>query len=96
MVKKTEQERLIQVIEQERKVLGELRKSEARRAEEMRKKANELQSKVNLLTDILKGAKTTGDSLSNRLYWLNWLVALGTICLAIIGGFSLWVQIFNN
>lgn len=33
----TEQERLLKVIEQERKVLGELRKSEARRAEEMRK-----------------------------------------------------------
>ncbi|NQZ14420.1 MAG: hypothetical protein HRT94_06340 [Alphaproteobacteria bacterium] len=31
-----EQERLMKVIEQERKVLGELRKSEARRAEEMR------------------------------------------------------------
>lgn len=33
----TEQTRLLKVIEQERKVLGELRKSEARRTEEMRK-----------------------------------------------------------
>lgn len=33
----TEQNRLLKVIEQERKVLGELRKSEARRTEEMRK-----------------------------------------------------------
>ena len=33
----TEQERLLKVIQQERKVLGELRKSEARRTEEMRK-----------------------------------------------------------
>lgn len=32
----TEQDRLLKVIEQERKVLGELRKSEARRTEEMR------------------------------------------------------------
>jgi signal transduction histidine kinase/CheY-like chemotaxis protein len=32
----TEQERLLKVIEQERKVLGELRKSEARRTDEMR------------------------------------------------------------
>ena len=32
----SEQDRLLQVIEQERKVLGELRKSEARRTEEMR------------------------------------------------------------
>ncbi|HPD83707.1 MAG TPA: ATP-binding protein [Alphaproteobacteria bacterium] len=32
----TEQDRLLKVIEQERKVLGELRKSEARRSEEMR------------------------------------------------------------
>lgn len=33
----TEQERLLKVIEQERRVLGELRKSEARRGDEMRK-----------------------------------------------------------
>lgn len=37
----TEQERLLKVIEQERKVLGELRKSEARRTEEMRKAKEE-------------------------------------------------------
>ena len=37
----TEQERLLKVIEQERKVLGELRKSEARRTEEMRKAKDE-------------------------------------------------------
>jgi len=37
----TEQERLLKVIEQERRVLGELRKSEARRTEEMRKAKEE-------------------------------------------------------
>jgi signal transduction histidine kinase/DNA-binding NarL/FixJ family response regulator/HPt (histidine-containing phosphotransfer) domain-containing protein len=37
----TEQERLLKVIEQERKVLSELRKSEARRTEEMRKAKDE-------------------------------------------------------
>lgn len=37
----TEQERLLKVIEQERRVLGELRKSEARRTEEMRKAKDE-------------------------------------------------------
>lgn len=37
----TEQERLLKVIEQERKVLGELRKSEARRTDEMRKAKEE-------------------------------------------------------
>ena len=37
----TEQDRLLKVIEQERKVLGELRKSEARRTEEMRKAKDE-------------------------------------------------------
>ena len=37
----TEQERLLRVIEQERKVLGELRKSEARRGDEMRKAKEE-------------------------------------------------------
>lgn len=42
----TEQDRLLKVIEQERKVLGELRKSEARRAEEMRK-AKELADDAN-------------------------------------------------
>ena len=36
-VENTEQERLLKVIEQERKILSELRKSEARRTEEMRK-----------------------------------------------------------
>ncbi len=37
----TEQERLLKVIEQERRVLGELRKSEARRTNEMRKAKEE-------------------------------------------------------
>jgi signal transduction histidine kinase/CheY-like chemotaxis protein/HPt (histidine-containing phosphotransfer) domain-containing protein len=37
----TEQERLLKVIEQERKILSELRKSEARRTEEMRKAKDE-------------------------------------------------------
>ena len=37
----TEQERLLRVIEQERKVLGELRKSEARRGDEMRQAKEE-------------------------------------------------------
>ncbi len=42
----TEQERLLKVIEQERKNLGELRKSEARQTEEMRK-AKELADEAN-------------------------------------------------
>lgn len=42
----TEQERLLKVIEQERKVLGELRKSEVRRTEKMRK-AKELADEAN-------------------------------------------------
>ncbi len=42
----TEQERLLKVIDQERKVLGELRKSEARQTEEMRK-AKELADEAN-------------------------------------------------
>lgn len=42
----TEQERLLKVIDQERKVLGELRKSEARQTEEMRK-AKEIADEAN-------------------------------------------------
>jgi hypothetical protein len=107
MAEQEEMERLLNVIEEERKVLGQLRKSEKRRADEvilneqnraekMENKAKELQQKVDMLNKTLKGTKRTGDTLSNRLYWLNWLVALGTVTMAISALITLWVQLFPS
>ena len=34
------------------------------------------------------------NGLARKIYWLNWLIALGTLALAIIGGHELWIKLF--